>query len=70
MAPMYLLTTKRHELSSSLLCAGGNVGLMGEIARAVAAGLGPESVIGVIPSHLQSREVQQICFSPDKRLQK
>ena len=37
--------------------AGGNVGLMGEIARTVAAGLGSESVIGVIPSHLQSREV-------------
>ncbi len=30
---------------------------MGEIARTVAAGLGQESVIGVIPSHLQSREV-------------
>ena len=41
---------------------------MGEIARTVAAGLGPESVIGVIPSHLQSREVsvnsKYAFFSP------
>lgn len=47
-------------LSSLKSATGGNVGLMGEIARTVAAGLGPESVIGVIPSHLQSREVSPI----------
>ena len=44
---------------------GGNVGLMGEIARTVAEGLGQSSVIGVIPSALQPREVQPsdlCCF--------
>ena len=30
---------------------------MGEIANTVANGLGQEHVIGVIPSHLQPREV-------------
>ena len=37
--------------------AGGNVGLMGEIASTVYAGLGEENVIGVIPEALQPREV-------------
>ena len=45
----------------SVCCAGGNVGLMGEIASTVYAGLGEENVIGVIPEALQPREVSFCC---------
>lgn len=44
-------------LVMGLTGAGGNVGLMGEIASTVYAGLGEENVIGVIPEALQPREV-------------
>ncbi|CAL5221821.1 g4078 [Coccomyxa viridis] len=40
-----------------LVYGGGNVGLMGEIASTVYAGLGEENVIGVIPEALQPREI-------------
>lgn len=40
-----------------LIYGGGTVGLMGEIARTVAAGSGEHNVIGVIPAKLQPREV-------------
>ena len=43
---------------------GGNVGLMGEIASTVYAGLGEENVIGVIPEALQPREVTSCCGLP------
>ncbi len=45
-------------INYSIVCAGGNVGLMGQIAQTVYAGLGEESVIGVIPEALQPREVR------------
>lgn len=35
------------------------MGLMGEIARTVAAGLGDEGVFGVLPEALAPREVRQ-----------
>ncbi|KAG2434666.1 hypothetical protein HXX76_007559 [Chlamydomonas incerta] len=40
-----------------LVYGGGTVGLMGEIARTVQAGLGDEGVLGVIPEALTPREV-------------
>lgn len=40
-----------------LVYGGGTVGLMGEIARTVAAGLGDEGVFGVLPEALAPREV-------------
>ncbi|KXZ54676.1 hypothetical protein GPECTOR_4g742 [Gonium pectorale] len=40
-----------------LVYGGGTVGLMGEIARTVEAGLGEEGVMGVIPEALTPREV-------------
>ncbi|KAG2492008.1 hypothetical protein HYH03_009738 [Edaphochlamys debaryana] len=40
-----------------LVYGGGTVGLMGEIARTVQAGLGDDGVLGVIPEALTPREV-------------
>jgi predicted Rossmann-fold nucleotide-binding protein len=40
-----------------LVYGGGTVGLMGTIAREVAAGLGPQRVLGVIPKALTPREI-------------
>ncbi|PSC73469.1 cytokinin riboside 5 -monophosphate phosphoribohydrolase LOG3-like [Micractinium conductrix] len=40
-----------------LVYGGGNVGLMGAVAEAVGAGLGPEAVLGVIPAALEPREI-------------
>ncbi|GFR50464.1 hypothetical protein Agub_g12686 [Astrephomene gubernaculifera] len=40
-----------------LVYGGGTVGLMGEIARTVQAGLGDDGVLGVIPRALTPREV-------------
>ncbi|KAF8057778.1 LOG7 [Scenedesmus sp. PABB004] len=40
-----------------LVYGGGTVGLMGEIARTVAGGLGPGHVLGVIPAALAPREI-------------
>jgi predicted Rossmann-fold nucleotide-binding protein len=40
-----------------LVYGGGTVGLMGVIARGVAEGLGPQCVLGVIPSALTPREI-------------
>ena len=40
------------------------MGLMGEIASTVYAGLGEENVIGVIPEALQPREVWPPAASP------
>lgn len=48
-----------------LPAAGGNVGLMGAVAETVAAGLGEENVIGVIPSALAPREVRAHCCAPE-----
>lgn len=42
-----------------LVYGGGNVGLMGVIAHTVAAGLGEENVLGVIPESLAPREVRE-----------
>ena len=53
-----------NNMENNVLCtvlAGGNVGLMGEIASTVYAGLGEENVIGVIPEALQPREVASCC---------
>jgi len=41
----------------ALVYGGGTVGLMGEIARTVCDGSGPNSVIGVIPGALAPREL-------------
>jgi uncharacterized protein (TIGR00730 family) len=41
----------------SLVYGGGNVGLMGAVATAVARGLGPAAVIGVIPDWLAPAEI-------------
>lgn len=45
------------------------MGLMGEIASTVYAGLGEENVIGVIPEALQPREVISIVVSGPTSLQ-
>lgn len=45
------LNTREQNLS-----LGGDVGLMGQIARTVAKGLGEDSVMGVIPQALVPRE--------------
>lgn len=39
------------------MAAGGNVGLMGELARSVAKGSDESKVTGVIPPELEKREV-------------
>ena len=39
------------------MAAGGNIGLMGEIARSVAKGSDESKVTGVIPPELEKREV-------------
>jgi uncharacterized protein (TIGR00730 family) len=41
----------------ALVYGGGNVGLMGAVATAVARGLGPAGVIGVIPDWLAPAEI-------------
>jgi hypothetical protein len=48
-------TLVAHKLG--LVYGGGTVGLMGEVARTVQAGLGPQAVLGVIPAALTPREV-------------
>jgi predicted Rossmann-fold nucleotide-binding protein len=40
-----------------LVYGGGTVGLMGELARTVQDGLGPDHVLGVIPHALTPREI-------------
>ena len=39
-------------------CEGGNVGLMGVVARTVSGITGKDSVVGVIPKELSTVEVQ------------
>ncbi|KAK9806701.1 hypothetical protein WJX73_010267 [Symbiochloris irregularis] len=58
-----------------LVYGGGNVGCMGAIATTVSAGLGEDSVIGVIPGALQPREISggaigELIIVPDMHARK
>lgn len=49
-----------------LVYGGGTVGLMGDIARTVQDGLGPEGVLGVIPHALTPREISNELIGDTK----
>lgn len=49
-----------------LVYGGGTVGLMGELARTVQDGLGPEHVLGVIPKALTPREISNELIGDTK----
>lgn len=49
-----------------LVYGGGTVGLMGEVARTVQDGLGPQQVLGVIPQALTPREISNELIGDTK----
>ena len=49
-----------------LVYGGGTVGLMGELARTVQDGLGPQAVLGVIPKALTPREISNELIGDTK----
>ncbi|WIA11291.1 hypothetical protein OEZ85_011414 [Tetradesmus obliquus] len=57
-------TLVKHNIG--LVYGGGTVGLMGEIARGVQSGLGPQAVLGVIPEALTPREISSELIGDTK----